>query len=336
MLYSDTNLSSDFESYRSDESENEFTFGSRSDEVFSESTVLYSSDSSLNFDDSQSNHEGIKIWYTNADSYLNKREEMLVEIELQKPDIIVITEWFPKTTNATDLDLVEFSIEGFSLYISKVEEKSRGVGIYVNETLSSTECSVLNNCNFKESCWYEIILKNNDKLLIGAIYRSPSSGTANNLKLNQMISTAVGLNHSYLVVLGDFNYPGINWTDWTTIHNESHSEFLFIECLRDNFLSQEIQNPTRHRIGQTANILDLLLVNKSEIVSDLNVSSGLGASDHLAYNTYLLCKPEFTDSETMKFNFHKGDYVSINEDLKQVDWEQLHNLNVQESWIFFP
>ena len=64
MLYSDTNLSSDFESYRSDESENEFTFGSRSDEVFSESTVLYSSDSSLNFNDSQSNHEGIKIWYT--------------------------------------------------------------------------------------------------------------------------------------------------------------------------------------------------------------------------------------------------------------------------------
>ena len=147
----------------------------------------------------------------NADNYLNKREQMLVEIELQKPDIIVITELFPKTTNATDLDLVEFSIEGFSLYISKVEEKSRGVGIYVKETLSSTECSVLNNCNFKESCWCEIILKNNDKLLIGAIYRSPSSGMANNLKLNQMISTAVGLNHSYIVVLGDFNYPGINW-----------------------------------------------------------------------------------------------------------------------------
>ena len=56
---------------------------------------------------------------------------MLVEIELQNPDIIVISELFPKTVKATDINLVEFSIDGFSLFLSKLEEKSRGVGIYV-------------------------------------------------------------------------------------------------------------------------------------------------------------------------------------------------------------
>ena len=47
-------------------------------------------------------------------------------------------------------------------------------------------------------------------------------------------------------------------------------------------------NPTRYIIGQMANILDILLVDKSEIVNDIQFSSGLGASDHLAYSAYLL------------------------------------------------
>ena len=85
------------------------------------------------------------------------------------------------------------------------------------------ECSVLDNSTFKESCWCEIVLRNNEKLLLGAIYRSPSSGTANSLRLNQLISTAVGLKYDYTVIVGDFNYPNIDWIEWTTCHNETHN-----------------------------------------------------------------------------------------------------------------
>ena len=77
-----------------------------------------------------------------------------------------------------------------------------------------------------------------------------------------------------------------------------------------------------------AHILDLLLVNKSELVNYIQFSSGLGASDHLAYSAYLLCDPGIRDSETLKYNFQKGDYVSINKQLQSVDWGQLHNMNV--------
>ena len=51
-------------------------------------------------------------------------------------------------------------------------------------------------------------------------------------------------------------------------------------------------NPTRYRKGQMAYILDLLLVDKSEIVNDIQFSSGLVASNHLAYSAYLICDPE--------------------------------------------
>ena len=58
-----------------------------------------------------------------------------------------------------------------------------------------------------------------------------------------------------------------------------------------------------------AHILDLLLVNKSELVNYIQFSSGLGASDHLDNSAYLLCDPGIRDSETLKYNFHKSDYV---------------------------
>ena len=49
----------------------------------------------------------------------------------------------------------------------------------------------------------------------------------------------------------------------------NHSEFSFLECLRDNFLHQLIEQPTRHQHGQNANILDLLIVDKPELVESI-------------------------------------------------------------------
>ena len=37
----------------------------------------------------------------------------------------------------------------------------------------------------------------------------------------------------------------------------------------------------------------------------------------------------------MKHNFHKGDYNAIYEDLKAVNWNQLHDLSTEDSWNFF-
>ena len=227
---------------------------SMSETTDSDSIMLFSENSSTSKMSDRQTRVGLKFWYTNADSYLNKREEMMTTIETQ--NVIVITELFPKTVKATELDIVEFKIDGYNMCMSKVEEMSRGVGLYIQENLAYTECSVLNNKPFKESCWCELQLKNNEKMMIRAVYRSPSSGLANNIRLNHLISLATGFNFNYTVILGDFNHPDINWNEWTTEHNETHSEFQFLECLRDSYLSQERMTPTRYRVGQRSNILD--------------------------------------------------------------------------------
>ena len=37
----------------------------------------------------------------------------------------------------------------------------------------------------------------------------------------------------------------------------------------------------------------------------------------------------------MKYNFHRGDYVAINSELQAINWGQMENLDVKESWKFF-
>ena len=137
------------------------------------------------------------------------------------------------------------------------------------------------------------------------------------------------------MIVGDFNYPSINWNDWCTSENENHPSFTFIECLRDNFLSQFILEPTRYREGQRSNILDLFLTDKSEIVQRVSYETNLGASDHISFMVELLCSPTKIESNTIKRNFYRGNYIAIREDLGSVNWAEMNSLNVQERWDLF-
>jgi len=48
-----------------------------------------------------------------------------------------------------------------------------------------------------------------------------------------------------------------------------------LECIEDKFLSQVIDSPTR---GDA--ILDLMVTNTSELISDVKIGGSLGCSDH--------------------------------------------------------
>lgn len=52
--------------------------------------------------------------YTNADSILNKREELMAMVELHHYDIIVITETLPKNRENMDMQVLELGINGYN------------------------------------------------------------------------------------------------------------------------------------------------------------------------------------------------------------------------------
>ena len=55
---------------------------------------------------------------------------------------------------------------------------------------------------------------------------------------------------------------------------------IFKMACDDAFLLQHVKEPTRLRHGQQPSLVDLLLTNRDDMVTDIQVLSGLGKSDH--------------------------------------------------------
>ena len=86
---------------------------------------------------------------------------------------------------------------------------------------------------------------------------------------------------SQLVILRGFNLPDIHWSTGTPIFGDClHSEFT--EMVRDNFLWQLVDSPTRG-----SSILDLLLTNIPYKVKDVCVIEDNLESDHKLIDFHL-------------------------------------------------
>jgi hypothetical protein len=121
-------------------------------------------------------------------------------------DIIGITESWANE----DITSAELSIDQFDMFRKdRLKSKAGGVIIYIHKKWKAAECTELNNMVFEESTWCKITT-NNDDLLIGLCYRSPSSNDENNERLLQLLEQSVTkIKHTQIMVMGDFNYPNI-------------------------------------------------------------------------------------------------------------------------------
>ena len=77
--------------------------------------------------------------------------------------------------------------------------------------------------------------------------------------LSQAINELCSLPSEHVVLVGDFNFPSIDWKNFTTRTSESSKETHFIETLRDNFLIQHLEYPTRARKESNPSLLDLII-----------------------------------------------------------------------------
>jgi hypothetical protein len=92
-------------------------------------------------------------------------------------EVIGITELYPKYCRYLP-GKAELQIEGYELFLSESTSFSkRGAALYINKKLKSEEIKF--NVKFEESVWAQIRLNNNDMLLLGCIYKSPSSSPEN-------------------------------------------------------------------------------------------------------------------------------------------------------------
>lgn len=92
-----------------------------------------------------------------------------------------------------------------------------------------------------------------------------------------------------MILAGDFNAPGINWSNLeSSIYLSSPSEKL-LEMVDEHDRKQLVKSPTR-RHGNTHNILDLVFSNNAGIVSGIEVVPGVSDHDMILFSVKTLCR----------------------------------------------
>ena len=103
------------------------------------------------------------------------------------------------------------------------------------------------------------------------------------------IEDASNRGYSHICIVGDFNYREINWSLQEVCRRGDNPANLFLECIKDNFLTQHIKKPTRYREHSLLSILDLVLTNEENMIDEVEYLPGLGKSDHTILLFNFIC-----------------------------------------------
>ena len=285
----------------------------------------------------------MKFFYTNADQFVNKRDDLLCTIAGDEPDVILITEVIPKCqTNPIAPALL--SIDGYEPHFNfNLGDENlggsgiRGVAIYSRSSLTVRDVD-LEVENFTDHLWIEI-LSVDSPVLVGCIYRSPSndatkeSSMVSAVRTTELITSACKMNPN-VIIAGDFNYKEINW-DNEYAPSDKQNQTLFIRGLQDCYLYQHVTEPTRHRDNETPNILDLVLSSEESMISDLDYLPPLGESDHICMKFRVNCNQHLSEPKQQKLNIFKADIPAMIQKLSIYNWTELLNSTFQEDYATF-
>ena len=218
----------------------------------------------------------LKCHYTNCLSLINKLPELCQIAFDQKPHILALTEtWL----NTSILDS-EVDIPGYSIYRSNSLRGSMGgVALYLSHSLPNLITVKQVQHTMFDSVWIKIPLRKPDCLLIGVIYRSPSSSLSDDeLAMKYIKDTTDSFSFSNLLLMGDFNAPKINWAQLRS-DEQGFSEAL-VQWIKTRSWSQKVSFPTRFRHGNQPSLLDLILTNEAHFIDCVGQNPPVGLSDH--------------------------------------------------------
>ena len=130
-----------------------------------------------------------------------------------------------------------------------------------------------------------------------------------------------------IVLCGDFNLPHINWSTVTPSLSSSAATLL-CSIINDNFLTQMVNFPTRQD-----SVLDLVLVNHTNIISCVHSVDSLPGTDHEAIYFELTTTPQTQKNHARYlYNYHKADFDLFCETLRHVPWNCTSSSDVEEAW----
>ena len=256
--------------------------------------------------------------------------------------MICITEIKPKSGHIPDPKLLELAGYDLHVNIDYNSADTRGVAIYIKQNLNGKFFENTVTSQFKDAVWLEIPSPQNNKLLVGCIYRSgsPAKAVKHDAELHKMmIHTATEAGFKDVLLVGDFNHPHIQWTPSPVItsnYSDNHPDIQFVNTINEAMLHQHITKATRDREKQSSTLDDLILTTDPDLVSDIQHLSHLGASDHQCLKFQVNFLHIKTNSTKIKWLlYHKADLPKL-KNLLNIDWSsELMNKSPDEQYKVF-
>jgi hypothetical protein len=158
-------------------------------------------------------------------------------------------------------------------------------------------------------------------------------------------------NRAHVILLGDFNFPDIDWNSHTstTLNN------CFLDCISSLGMIQFVSDPTRFSNSTASNTLDLIFSNEPLSVQITNHLPPLSTSDHSIIE-FLIFPPSIkhhplsnsspqinSDANSQylislpKYNWSAADFPAIIDHLSNIDWHSLFGFyfDVNTIWSQF-
>ena len=236
---------------------------------------------------------------------MNKLLWLEAVVEAMSPDIIGITEsWCNERVLEAEMELV-----GYNLFREDRKGGMRGGGVllYVKSELRSVTFKTI---SIGEHVCCRILVENNNDLIVGIVYRSDNHGL--NMDTNESARQLIReLQPHNFLLMGDFNYPDIDWVNNDGVRPNSR---MFLECLEDGFLTQHIKEPTR---GQAC--LDLIISKELDLVEEIEVQGQFASSDLIKFQ--IVVSELKTISKKRSFDYTRACMNTVREEVGKIPWK---------------
>ena len=300
-------------------------------------------------------NNSIKVMYQNVRGFVpssglsksimplneDKTLEFQSKVFNDKPDVIVLTETWLSKEHLDNEILPDSYYKIFRKDRSKRSHppdpdddrkyRLKGGGVLIAiRTDTDLDCDKI-NVNSKAEMLSVSLTSGNTRHCITVCYRVGNLGQENlneiERHLGNIISRRKLQNH---IVIGDFNFPQINWSSNSSPTNLGHN---FIAMFNNFGFNQMVNEPTHEK----GNLLDLLFTNTSRAVDNVNVlqKNEICSSDHFGITFNIKMKFKNKADKRKIFNYKKANWQNLNNDLKSVRWDQYLNCEPEVSWLNF-
>jgi len=246
---------------------------------------------------------------------------LIANIKVFNPDIIGVTE----SWTDDKISDAEIQIDGFVLFRQdRVVSKGGGVLLYIRDSLVASATKLEND--FPEQVWCKLRYNGRHELLVGVCYRTPTETVYGHIVHEQRRDLIQEVSNRDFILMGDFNYKGIDWTN-NRCDTSSVESRLFLDRVNKCFVTQHVTDLTTDN-----SVLDLIFSRDPDMVQNVLVNGNFHTSDHklLSYNLNIAREPE--DRTEIRYDYRRMNVNGAREELRLIKWDEVMNGTVNYNW----